>query len=158
MRHWKSFDSNISNFKQGDRAEKPAIKSRFGLILNSLLSWPIAINRDMKFLGQRDQSLHMIGMFVGHEDSGQVLRHAANDGQPLANLASAQPRIDQQPGLVGFDVGAIAGGTAAENSQANSHRLTLMTQADGGNAFRKCGSISDAIAQHTFRSRENLPR
>ena len=63
----------------------------------------------------------MVGMFVGDEDAGEIFRRAANRGKSLADLTPAEARIDEDAGFVGFHVGAIAGRTAAENGEANSH-------------------------------------
>ena len=42
-------------------------------------------------------------------------------GEPLARLAQAEPGVNQQPGFVRFQVGAIPRGTAAQNGQLNGH-------------------------------------
>jgi hypothetical protein len=62
-------------------------------------------------------------MFMGHEDARQILRRSADGGEALADLAQAKARINEDAGFVGFQIGAIAGRTAAENSQTNSHSL-----------------------------------
>ena len=93
------------------------------LILDRLLRRPVAIDRDAQLLTQRRQTLHMIGMLVRDQNPGQVLRCPANTGEALANLAQAETRVDEQAGLVGLQVGAVAGGAAAEDGQANRHTL-----------------------------------
>ena len=60
-------------------------------------------------------------MLVRDQDALQILRRAADPGQTLADLTQAEPRVDQHAGLVGLQVGAIPGGTAAQNRQADRH-------------------------------------
>ena len=57
----------------------------------------------------------MVRVLVGDENSGQIFRRPANGRQPLANLAQAEPRVDQDAGVIGFHIGAIAGGTAPQD-------------------------------------------
>lgn len=64
----------------------------------------------------------MVGMFVSKEDAGEVFGGAADGGEALANLARAEPGIDEDAGGTGFEVGAIPGGTAAEDGKLNRHR------------------------------------
>ena len=64
-------------------------------------------------------------MFMGNQDAGELFRRASNRRESLADLAEAEPGINQDAGLVGFQVGAVAGGTAAKNRQAYGHALTL---------------------------------
>jgi len=77
----------------------------------------------MQFFAESGQALHMIRVLVRDENSGKVLGRAPDGGEALANLAQAEARVDQDAGLLGFHVGAVAGGTAAEDGQANRHRL-----------------------------------
>ena len=84
---------------------------------------PIAIDGDVQFLVKRPQALHVIGMFVRVQDAAEILRPPADGRQPLAELPQAESRVNQHAGLIGLYVGAIAPGTAAQNSQANRHGL-----------------------------------
>jgi len=36
-------------------------------------------------------------------------------------LTEAEPGIDQDAGVISLDIGAVSGGAAAENRQANRH-------------------------------------
>jgi hypothetical protein len=67
--------------------------------------------------------MDVIGMLMSDEDARQVLRGPANGGKARANLAQAEARIDEDARLIGLHVSAIAGGTAAEDSQTNRHGL-----------------------------------
>ena len=69
--------------------------------------------------------MNVIGMFVGDQDCLQRLRRAVDLGQPLPNLAPAEPRIDENPSLFCFQVGAVASGTAPQNRQSNRHALDI---------------------------------
>jgi len=77
----------------------------------------------------------MIGMFVGDQDAVEAFRGAANRGEPLADLAGAEPGIDEQSRLVRFKVRAIAAGTAAQDGESCRHALTLGRDRGPGNCF-----------------------
>jgi hypothetical protein len=49
----------------------------------------------------------MIGMLVRDQNAGQTFGRAADLRHPFPNLFSAEPGIDEDPGLFGFDVRAI---------------------------------------------------
>jgi len=59
--------------------------------------------------------LNMVGVFVGDENGGEILRRASDAGEALPNLARAEPGVHKYPRLSGFDIGAIPAGTAAED-------------------------------------------
>jgi len=74
-------------------------------------------------------------MFVRDQDGGEIFRHATDGGEPLADLARAEPGIHEDAGFIGFEVGAIATGTAAENGEFDGHDKTLMTGRGAGQIF-----------------------
>ena len=55
--------------------------------------------------------------------------------EAFADLARAEPGIHEHAGLIGFEVGAVAAGTAAENGEFNSHAWTLVAREDAGQIF-----------------------
>ncbi len=63
----------------------------------------------------------MIGMLVRDQNTGKILRHPPDGGQPLADLAQAEARVNQDARFVGFDVRAIAARATAEDRQTNRH-------------------------------------
>ena len=54
---------------------------------------------------------------------------AADGSQALPDLPEAEAGVDQEARLRGFEVGAIAGGTAAEDGQLNGHRSNVSARA-----------------------------
>ncbi len=62
-------------------------------------------------------------MLMRDENASQVLGSPAYGGQALTDLAQAETRVYQDAGLFSFQIGAIARGTAAQDSKANRHRL-----------------------------------
>ena len=60
-------------------------------------------------------------MFVGDEDGREVLGSTADSGKAQADLTQAKSRVNEDAGFVGLHVGAIAGGTAPEDGQADRH-------------------------------------
>ena len=71
------------------------------------------------------QALDMVGCSWVMRMAAEIFRRAADGGEAQANLAGAVTRIHQDARRFGFHIGAIAGGTAAENGQANRHGRTL---------------------------------
>ena len=74
-------------------------------------------------------------MLVGEENSAEILRGAPDGCEPLADLARAKARIDEDAGFAAFQIGAIPGGTAAKNGKLNRHEATLAGSAVQGNFF-----------------------
>jgi hypothetical protein len=72
---------------------------------------------------------------VRDENGRQVFRRAPDAGEAQANLARTEPGIHQHARLVGFDVGSVAGGTAAENREFDCHARTVRVRAFRGNVL-----------------------
>ena len=123
MRNHERLYRDVAHLKTRAGGEQPAGETRFELILDGFLRWPVAINRNMQLLAQHRQTLHMIRVLVRDQDSRQHLRRAANSGEALADLPQAKARVNEHASFIGLQVGAIAGRTAAEDGQANRHDL-----------------------------------
>ncbi len=92
-----------------------ALELLLELKFNRLARVAIAIDRDVQFRGEPDEAVDVVGMFVRDEDAGQPFGRATDGGKPFAGLAGAETGVDEQTGFPGFQVGAIAVGTTAEN-------------------------------------------
>ena len=68
----------------------------------------------------------MVGVFVSQQDGREIFRRAANAGKALADLARGKPGIHENARFAGFQVGAVAGGTAAKNGESNGHEIKLV--------------------------------
>jgi hypothetical protein len=79
----------------------------------------------------------MIGVLVGDENPIQTFRRARNGGEPLADLTSGEAGVDQETRLGRFQIGAVASGTAAENSEVDRHTTTLEARGNCGKQKRK---------------------
>lgn len=77
----------------------------------------VAINWHGKFLRQHIQPPHMIPMFVREENRGDRVRVGADGLQPALQLACAQSRIHQNPGVAEGNEGAVAATAAAEHGK-----------------------------------------
>ena len=77
----------------------------------------------------------MVAVFVRDQDAGEIFRHATNVLKTLADLARAEPGIHEDAGFIGFDVGAIAAGSAAENGEFDGHAWTLVAWKQRGKLF-----------------------
>ena len=81
----------------------------------SFLSEAIAVDRDFDLGGESDESLGMVGVFVGDEDAVEVFRGASDGEKSLANLPSTQAGVDEKSCVRSFDVGTVTAGSAAQH-------------------------------------------
>ena len=141
MRDGKRFDEDIVQLKTVAGLEQPPIEAPFGIAAveaveggsfvlapfgferpeSGFLRGAIAIDREFQFFRQREQAANVVAVLVGDEDAGEIFGGASDGGEAVADLTCAESRVHEDAGFVGFDVGAVAGGTAAENGEANSH-------------------------------------
>lgn len=108
MRDRERFDEHISEFKAAAGAEQAAIESCPRLSLQRFTGIAIAINRDPQFLREQQQSLDMVGMLMGYQDPGQILRRPPDSSQALPNLTAAKSCVDQDPGFVSLDIRTVS--------------------------------------------------
>ena len=67
----------------------------------------------------------------------KIFRRAADRRQALPDLARSKPGVNQHAGGFGFDVGAIAGRTAAQNGESDGHKRTVTALAKARNSFSR---------------------
>lgn len=79
------------------------------------LRFSIAKNWDFKFLGESEQTGNVVGVLMRDENAGKIFWRAANGREALADLARRKAGVNQDAGIFGFEISAIAGRTAAEN-------------------------------------------
>lgn len=133
----KSLNQHVADVETRAGAEKPEIEGGAELEANGVGRGPVAIHRDVAFPGENRQALDMIAVFVSDEDAGEIFGSAPDRGEPLANLACAESRVDQEPGLGSLDVRAVAGRTAAENRELHSHGLDVKQASRDEQRFSK---------------------
>ncbi len=153
VRDGKRFDGDIGQFKSVASGEESPVDLGFPSVgifegevgffapfgferpNSGVLGGAVAKDRNMKFIGNAKEAADVVGMFVGDEDGGEIFRGASDGGEPLPDLARRKAGVDEHAGFGGLEVGAIAGGTAAENGERNWHRRTLKRSGGGGNFF-----------------------
>lgn len=119
--HRKRVNGDIPDLKTGARAEQTAVEAGLQLVLDGFLGQTIAVDWNLHFGGKPDQPLDMIRVLMSDENSLQAFGRPSDAGQALANLASAEAGVDEQPCLAGLEIGAISAGTAAKNGELNGH-------------------------------------
>jgi len=92
----------------------------------------IAINRDVKFVREAEQAADVVAVFVREQNGGEIFRCAADRREPRADLARRKSRVHEDAHLGGFQVGAIAAGTAAEDGEFDGHELKLKRKTPSG--------------------------
>ena len=135
MRDGESVHCNVADFETAAGREEAAFKLGVVLAFNCLVSGTITVKRDAQFVGEAGQTLDVIRMFVGDQDAVQTFWRATDARQTLADLPHTETRINENAGFVGFQIGAVAAGTAAQNRKINSHDATLVMVTRGGNVF-----------------------
>lgn len=125
MRDAESIHGDIAEFKAGTGVEQVEIEPGLELGFDGFLGGPIAIDGYLQFGREHAEALGVVAVFVRDENAAQALRSSSNPQQPLADLPGAEPGVDEQAGVVGFQVGAVAAGTAGEDGEPGGHAATL---------------------------------
>src|SRR5215469_3615059 len=118
MWHVETLDFQIFNcedrpgfkFPEGLLGRVSAINHRFGCV-------PVAVERDFKSPGQNLETRNMITMFVRNENPVQRLGLYSYRLKSPADLASAQPGINQESAAVRSQKRAISRASTAEHRQ-----------------------------------------
>lgn len=106
--HTESLHQHITQFDGRPRGEQSEVKAALELQLDRFLGQAVAVDGYLKLPSQHPQSLSVIGMFVGNQDSAQVFRCTSDPQQSLPDLSPAKTRVDQQTRILGFQVGTVA--------------------------------------------------
>jgi hypothetical protein len=153
VRNGKRLDAHVADFKPRAGLEQPPVNFRFECVLGfqgevgflaplflerpnrSVLCVAVAINRDVKFIREAEQAGDVIRVFVGDQNGGEIFRRAADSGEALADLQRGKSGVHEDAGFGGLDVGAIAGGAAAEDGEFDGHKKTLPAGKMAGKFF-----------------------
>ena len=107
MRNGKCVNADVSNFKAVTRGKQSGVNPHVEQTHDFVACGAIAIDRNVESLGDPDQALNMITVFVSDEDGGQVFWCAPNAGKALTDLAWAKSGIYEHARFVGFHIGTI---------------------------------------------------
>jgi hypothetical protein len=176
VRDGKGLDADVADFEGGAAFEEAPVNFGFesvggfegevGFLAPFVFERPdgavlraaIAIDGDVAFVGEAEQAGDVVGMFVGEQDGGKTLGRAADAFEALADLARGEAGVHEDAGFAGFDVGTIAGRTAAENGEFYGHKKKLVGPGRRGKFFwrgegGKLGHIQPSTfnAQHPRR-------
>ena len=135
VRNGEGVHQQVGDFEARAGFKQVAVEFSLELKFKRLLGGTIAVNRDVQLSRDAGQAVNVVAVFVGDEDGGEIFRRAPEAGQALADLARAEPGVHEHAGFVGFDISAIAGGTAAEDGEFDGHRWTLIAWNRGGKFF-----------------------
>ena len=153
VRNGKCFDGEVGEFEGVTGGEKSPVNFRFpsvgglegeiGFLAplgferpdGGVLGGAVAIDGDMKFVGDAEQPADMVGMFVRNENSRKVFGCAADGGEALPDLTRGESGVHQHAGFGGLNVGAVPGGTAAQDGEFYGHRMTLEGSGGTGKFF-----------------------
>lgn len=144
VRNGKGVHLQVGDFEARAGFKQVAVEFGLQLKFKPLLGGAIAINRNVQFLRDAGEAINMVTVLVGDENGGKVFRGASDAGEALPDLAWTKPGVHEHAGFCGFEVGAVTGGTAAENGEFNSHRRTLTTRKFGGKFFSRSQHIGNA--------------
>ena len=142
VRNGKSFHGNIPHIKATATDKQAEIQIRSERTLDFVHRGSIAINWNAQLFRDTDKTRDVIAMLVGNQNSRQVFRCASDTCEAQSNLARAEPGIDQNARLVGFDVRSITGRTATENREFHCHAETLTTVSKLDNAIKRVSALT----------------
>ena len=77
----------------------------------------VAIDRNGVALGQHRQAADVVAMLVREENRLHVGHGPADGGEPQLDLFGAEPGIDEDAGVLGLEVGAVAAAATAEDGE-----------------------------------------
>ena len=135
MRHGEGVHREVADLEGSAGGEEAKIQARGGLGLDDFLREPVAVDGNLMLRAQGGEALDVVAVLVGDEDAGESFGRAAERGEALANLPSAEAGINEDAGVVGFEIGAVAGGTAAEDGELDWHRIDGREQGRVGQRF-----------------------
>jgi hypothetical protein len=154
VRDGKSFDVDVADFKAPAGLEQAPVDFGFeGIFVfereggffapfgfetpdGSILRAAIAKNGDVKFVRESKNAGDVVGMFVRDQDRRKIFRRAPDGSEARADLARRKSGVDEDAGIFGLDVGAIAAGTGAKNGEFDGHDRTLTAEKCAGNFFQ----------------------
>ena len=120
MRNRERFDSDVAKLKRCTGVEETKIEAGiFKLQFDRFLGEAIAVNGNRQFVAERAETVGVIGMFVREQNTAETFRRATNLREPFADLFGTESGIDQETGVAGLEVGAIAVGTTAKDRELN---------------------------------------
>lgn len=119
--HGERIHHHVAQFKRRARLEQPAFHWYFTFPAEGVAGQAVAVHRHIELLTQHGEPGDMVRVFVGNQDSREVLRRLADGCQAVADLAQAEPGVDQNARFRGLKIGTIAARTAAKNRQAYAH-------------------------------------
>ncbi len=107
MRHGKRVDAHVANIERGARFKNPAVQLLARHLFDRFFREAITIDGNPGFEAECGQTLDMIAVLVRDENPAQSFGRTSNLGEPLANLASTEPGIDEDSGVRRLQKGAI---------------------------------------------------
>ena len=120
VRDGKCFHRDFAEIEGCAGVEEAEIEAGvFELEFDRFLGEAIAVNGDGQFVAERAEAVGVVGMFVREENAAETFGRATDLGEAFADLFRAETGIDQETRAAGFEIGAIAVGTAAENRELN---------------------------------------
>ncbi len=91
----------------------------------------VAVDGDVVAFGEDGEAAGVVAVFVGEEDGLHVGEGAAEGMEAGFDLAGAEAGVDEEAGVVGFEVGAVAAAAAAEDGESQHGGLCHFLGAGG---------------------------
>jgi len=135
VRDAESIDHHVTGVEGGACGEKMKRRRRFELQVDGFARQAIAIDGHIDFARKGRKALSVIRMLVRDKNSGQILDGSADRKESSADLASTEAGVDQQTGLIGFNISAVATGTAAQDRDVHSHDSQPRERLPSGQSF-----------------------
>ena len=113
VRDVKGVHVDVADIETGAGFEDAAFKFRAALVFDGVFGGAVAVNGDFKFVGKAGETVDVVGVLVGDQNSVEFFRNAADGGEAFGDLAVAEAGVNEQAGVIGLQISAIAAGAAA---------------------------------------------
>src|SRR5581483_5049486 len=124
MRHRKSLHRDVAypEFRAGAKNSPVSMLVQGATAANRFRGLRIGVDGDLQFPAKNFEPANVVAMFVGKEDTIELLRSDTALLEADRDLARTEPAIDQNPAMIGGDERAVSGTAAAEHCQTEHER------------------------------------
>ena len=135
VRYAEGFNEQIADFEGRARGKQPPGDADavllFGIGGNGFGGEAVGVDGNGPRLAESAETTGVVAVFVGEDDPANLLEIAADECEPLRDLATTQARVNKESRRVGFNQCAIAGAAAAQDRDLHPHGGDSTRSGDG---------------------------
>jgi hypothetical protein len=135
VRYAEGFNEQIADFKGRARGKQPPGDADavwlFGIGGDGFSGETVSVDGNRPRLAKSAETTSMVAVFVGEDDAIDLFEIAADEREPLRDLATTQARINKESRRVGFNQCAIAGAATPQDRDLHPHDGDSTRSGDG---------------------------